>query len=138
MITIPPAAVIAQWISDNTTRMIGCDLFVSLMPDNPDDVLATFDVVGRRDGRCHMSGHEVLHYGVTLQGRSDNYPTMFAELAGITNGFNQVNNAPVSVNGVTVSLSAVTIVSGPFYIGSSEVSNTSMFSINLLASISEI
>ena len=137
MITVPPSQVIATWISQNTDRVIGGDLFVSLLPDQPDNVMAVFDTVGIIEPRCMLTGHDVRHYGVSIQVRTLDYPGAYAELSSLVNALNALVGETVTVGVTNVTLSAVKTTSGPFFIGSSNVKNTSMFSLNMLASIGE-
>lgn len=48
-------------------------IFISSIPENPDEVICLYDTAGIPDGRMMESGEQIIHPGVQIRVRSNKY-----------------------------------------------------------------
>ncbi len=68
-----PADVIRKLLIDNGEEE--GDVFVSLLPDDPDEAICVYDTPGTSDGRLMATGEQIEHKGIQVRVRGKDYPT---------------------------------------------------------------
>ncbi len=136
MISTPPSVVIANLIQLLGDRVLGTDLFVSLVPDEPESTMSLYDTIGVKSDKAMCSGTERIEkYGVQILARDRDYLSMWEELTTLCNSFESIDNMTVAVGDDSFVISSINVDSGPFFIGNSEQKESNVFSVNLLCSV---
>jgi hypothetical protein len=112
-------------------------LSVGLMPPSPPDYVALFDTSPKQEGRDQRTKVQLGKCGFQVRLRANRYPEGWAKLTLIQRALENVQNDEVVVNGTTYMVHAVTLVSGPLFLGNEENQTASLFTMNLIASITE-
>lgn len=136
MINVPPSVVIANLIQTLGTRQLGTDLFVSLVPDEPESTISLYDTLGVKGDKAMCSGvQRIEKYGVQILARDRDYLSMWDELTTLCNSFEALDNLELPVGADTFVINNINVDSGPFFIGNSEQKESNVFSVNLLCSV---
>jgi hypothetical protein len=136
MISSPPSVVIATLIETLGSRQLGTDLFVSVVPDEPESTISLYDTIGIKADKAMCSGAQRIEkYGVQMLARDRNYLSMWEELTGLCNAFEAVDGLSITVGSDTFTIANINVDSGPFFIGNSEQKESNVFSVNLLCSV---
>jgi hypothetical protein len=116
---------------------VAWQLSVGLMPPSPPDYVALFDTSPKQEGRDQRTKVQLGKCGFQVRLRANRYPEGWAKLTLIQRALENVQNDEVVVNGTTYMVHAVTLVSGPLFLGNEENQTASLFTMNLIASITE-
>lgn len=125
---------------DPEAGVVGGDVFVSFLPDQPDEIVGVFDTTGRPDGRIMRTGERIEHPGVQIQVRGKNYSDTWQEANGIALFLDGVKNKSVVVgSNESYVLHNVTRIGTIIPIGLETVSQRRrhLFTINMIVTLSE-
>lgn len=134
--TTPPTLVLATYIEANTDLVLGNNLFVGALPDEPILAAALYDTLGVDDGKG-MDGTVYIHRGVQILVRSRSYAQGWSKIKEFENLFSTLTNEVVSINTDSFIIAAVMNTSGPFTLGLNEAKNATDFALNLTMTIEE-
>ena len=136
MITSPPSLVVAKLVETLGTRVLGTDLFVSVVPDEPESTISLYDTLGTRGDKPMCASLDTpVRYGVQILARSRDYTAMWTELTTLCNSFESVDRLTITVGTDDYVITSIRIESGPFFIGNSEQKESNVFSVNLQCSV---
>ena len=91
-------------------------IFVSHLPETPDNAICVYDTAGVKDGRL-MSGETIKHPGFQVRVRATGYANGFAQIEQIAIYLDTLHQEAVVVDGDSYRIVAVTQTSGPVSIG---------------------
>ena len=115
-------------------------LYVSFLPDKPDEMIAIFDTAGRLDGRMMRTGEQIEHYGIQIQVRGKSYPGTYAKVRGIASFLDAVKKESVDMGSDEIYVLHNMSRSGAILpIGMETVADRRryLFSLNYLATITQ-
>ena len=138
-----PARVIGQFLSDSGVAVIGASdwgLFVSWMPDSPDNVVVVNDTAGVIQGRIQFTGEHHEFHGIQVRVRSKDYENGYSKMRDIVRVLEQqVRNTIVWVDGLQYILVSFTRTSGILFTGvEAGTTRRRHFSVNGLVAIRSV
>lgn len=72
-------------------------VFISFMPDEPDEAIGVFDVVGRMDGRIQSTGEQIDHPGIQIRVRGKDYASTWTKANAIALAMDEQKRTEVEV-----------------------------------------
>lgn len=132
--TKSPAFVLATYIQSNSSLVLGTNLFVGALPDEPILAVALYDTLGVDDGKG-MDGTLKVHRGVQVVVRSRSYADGWSQLKLFEGLFSTLVNEIVLIDADSFIIAAVMNTSGPFTLGLNEAKNATDFALNITMTI---
>jgi len=93
----PPAQIIAQLLRDIEGDLLvdtvdtKIPVFITDMPDSPDNLVTVYDTVGTRDGRV-LTGESIEHPGWQIRLRHTSYEKAYRQMGRIVDLLDLVHN----------------------------------------------
>lgn len=120
-------------------------VFVSIMPDNPDNVIMITDVAGTDDGRFMIDGERQQHYGITVTVRSQTQNVAFARANSIMVALDEsINRTSVTIGSDTYRIQSVSTRPGPIDAGPEQSASQStlgskrrLFTVNAVVDLKQ-
>lgn len=97
-----PADVIAQFLIDE--NLASSDIaaewyvYVSFLPQEPNDALCIYDTSGKMDGRIMRTGEQIVHPGIQVMVRHANYVTAWNKADALARAFDAVRKTSVALD----------------------------------------
>lgn len=139
-----PAIIMGQWLTD---VLLGSKVetgglwpvFVSSMPDKPNNCISVEDTNPNLEGRFMRTGQTVRHYGVQIVVRSETYPIGHLKMRAIDEAVDKILQDLVTTDQGTFRIDNASHFSGIISIGPEPgTTRRELFSLNLLLTISEL
>lgn len=92
-------------------------VFVSHMPDTPDNAVCVYDTSGNRDGRIMRTGENIDKPGWQIRVRATGYPLAYNKILSLSRYVGTVRNLGVVINGETYTIYSVTKTGTPLSLG---------------------
>ena len=106
-------------------------IFVSHMPDTPDNVMCVYDTAGIKDGRLMRTGRTIKHHGWQVRVRAIEYDDGFVKIVMVADWLDTVLRETIVISGITYVIQSITQTSGPFAIGQEpEAKRREAFTLN--------
>jgi hypothetical protein len=114
--------LIDQGIAANpdTAPLGNWPIYLDGMPDGagvPNDCLAIFDTVGRKDGRYMRSGQTVIHPGVMVHVRAVDRDDAYSKIDAVLNKFDGLLRAQIIIGSDSTVIQSVSIRGNPMSLG---------------------
>ena len=139
-----PARILAELLIDlgKATRVSASGswpVYVSLLPNSPDEALAVVNTTGIKDGRSLVTGTVYEHYGFQILGRSADDNSICTKMNSVATALDtRVDRTYVSIGSNTFRVQGVTRTSPILYAGFDGTSKRRMYSVNGLAAICQM
>jgi len=121
---VPPSKVLAEYLIGQAifSNDMSADwaLFVSSLPDKPTKAGVVYDTDGLKDGRIATSGESIIHHGVQLRVRSNDYVEGFAKIEDAVNLISTIKNISVVIGSKTYIINSVSQTSSIISLGVEE------------------
>jgi len=137
-------SILSAYIINNLSLMTDPDdradwpLYISSMPDDEVNCGAIYDTAGVLDGKL-MTGEVIIHPGIQLSIRSNDYETAYAKIEAITLALDDINWDTIVVEGTTYQLQNVSRATPIFPLGSERgYKRRFIFVVNFLMSLKKI
>lgn len=143
VLTDTPAAVIANYITGLALMTVpsaggNWPLYISNMPDSPDNIGAIYNTTPTKDGRSMEGGGVMQHYGVQIGIRCTTEETGWDKCNVIAGQLAAIHNNETILNGDTYTIHNVTIIGGINSLGQEAgTKRRRIFTMNFLADISK-
>jgi hypothetical protein len=137
-----PADILAQAMIDASLGIegettSGWGVTVGRMQDGGNSAIATYDTVGRHQGREMRGGREVIKPGVQIKVRAVDYPTGYAKAAEIVAWLQTIYDLQVTTSGEgggVYNLHAVHLTTNILHLGMEQDGTRELFTINTIIS----
>lgn len=134
------------WCADPTafvgggTRLGSWPAYYSAEPDAPAEVVAVWETEPRVSGRSMIDGERWLHRGIMLKVRSNTHSAGMSKVQDLSQKLSEeVRKYQVVIEGRTYLISNVSIVSGPFNVGTGVPSDRrSVFTLNAVCAVDRL
>lgn len=113
--------------------------FVGFTPDaSVDDVGTVYDTAGYDDGRLMPTGEYLMHHGVQIRVRAQDYDTAWSKISEVAEALKDVVRADVEIEDATFTIHNVKQAGPPLSLGVEEgTKRRSLFVLNCLMTIEE-
>lgn len=96
------ASIIAKWLIDNSyatdsKKCADWPVFVSQMPNEPDEVVVVKDTAGKLGGKLQTSGSTIVYFGVAVRVRGVEYQGTWNKANDLFNRLSVVRQATVAM-----------------------------------------
>lgn len=101
MILTSPAIILHQVLLDlslGTNDPALWPVFVSFLPELPDQAICMYDTAGTLDGRLMSTGERIDHFGIMIRVRSQLYPVAWEKVNEIALALDSVKRLSVAVS----------------------------------------
>jgi hypothetical protein len=113
-------------------------VYVTTMPDKPDNAAVVTDTTALKDGRLLGSGKNVFHYGIQLMVRGTVHKDAYDRVASAALFLENVSRVPVVVDDNTYGIVSVTQTSSVLPLGTEpEGKRRFMFSVNFIMALAD-
>lgn len=140
-LTHSPDQIIQQLLVDLATGTLpesadDWPVFCSVLPEDPDNLLATIRTAGIISGRHQYDGEVQEHYGIQITVRGITYPLAASKAqATIIELTKNVLRANVTIDSTDYTVQSVSLKSGPIPLLEHLISKRQLFTINVIAAI---
>ena len=144
-----PAMIVQRFLLDQAPNPVVKDptsgqpwgLFISALPDQPDECVAIYDTTGLTDGRIQRTGQEVVHPGIQFTVRSRKYTTGWTQAMAIVNAMILYATTPpkIVLNGSAYHLQCAKMTGPILPLGFEQgTKRRELFTINYILTIPEL
>ena len=105
-------------------------IYISHMPDKPDEIITCYDTGGTPDGRIQRTGEHIRHPGWQVRVRGLTYLAGYQQAKIIQRFLEQAERQAVVIDGDTYTIHAITVRSDIIHLGQPDEKRREAFTIN--------
>ncbi len=130
--------MISKGLGTRSTALQPWPIFLGSMPTDPDNVLTVYDTLGRKDGRMMPEGEVLIHHGIQIRIRNNDYNVGFKKGSDIAEAFDTIKNEALNLEGKKYILHSFTRPSGVIPLGQELGKTRLLFTLNGTVTISDV
>ena len=141
-----PAEILKTFLIDEMSPVVtdptlnqAWPIYISEMPDQPDECVTVYDTPGTTDGMIHRTGAEVVHPGLQFKIRSVKYTDGWAKAYALVKALTITDPNFVMIGGNAYTILCLKMTSSILPIGYEQgTKRRELFTVNYLVTINEL